>query len=105
MKNAPNIKLNIDEHKLYLHSKINVYKTEKFVKSTKFILAMDVYLEKVANSIIYALSNKTIGNDGCYKLTLASQDFTLFFACAKSLGDKTELNANDIIFYKFFEFH
>ncbi|MBO7219350.1 MAG: AAA family ATPase [Clostridia bacterium] len=100
MKNAPNIKLNIDEHKLYLHSKINVYKTEKFVKSTKFILAIDVYLERVANSIIYALSNKTIGNDGCYKLTLDSQDFTLFFVCAKALGDKTALNANDIIFYK-----
>lgn len=99
MKEQNIVKLNIDSSKEYLHSKISVYKTEKFVKATKFILSLDNMLDMIANAVI-----KNVCESGCkytnVKVEFESQDFTLFFACGRVV-DSQDLTENDIVFYKF----
>lgn len=94
------IKLNIDSDKVYLHSKINVYKTEKFVKSTKFILGIDIILDKISNELINAISKNKIDVNLGFKVTTLDREFTLFFVCGNNVKENV-LNPKDIVFYKF----
>ena len=99
MDNKDAIHINIDKSIVYLHSESNIYKTERFVKTTKYVLGIDRLLEVIAGGIKYEISSGFFGAAKSYMVETKDSEFTIFCRIGKSVKDG--LKSYDIVFYKF----
>lgn len=104
MKNSF-LQVNIDTQKTVLSSKSLFYKTENFIKQTKYISNIDVLLTKLSETIILSLpeilanESETIQQVGCFLVQTNDKRFLFNFKFGYQIG--LNLNKHDIVFFNF----
>lgn len=108
MSNAIRIVLSVDTKISVLSSQCQYHKTERFIKETKRFSAIDIFISKVADSIILNYdkikANKDYSADtDCYKIELQGGAFSLYFKLGYQIATDLKLAHKDIVFYKFID--
>lgn len=99
-------KINVDLNKIILSSNSLVLKTESFLMQTKYILNIDFFISKIAESInrdfnkIFTSFNvdEFKNSSSCFKIETSDKSFKLLIKFGFQFNG---FNKNDIIFYKF----
>lgn len=98
-----NVQLKVDTAKTVLYDGSVIYKTENFIKQTKYIVNIDFFLSKIAESIILNLDKfnedlrKSNDNVECYFVQTLDKQFGFFVKFGYML-DGTFLK-DDLIFF------
>lgn len=95
---------NVDKTKVILSSNSLFYKTENFIKKTKYITNLDLLLTKLCETIISNFSNITHNtscdvNLDCYKINTLDNKFTFLFKFGFQIN--RNLNTQDIVFFDY----
>lgn len=102
MKNS-SLKLNIDTRKTVLSSQSLFFKTEHFIKETKYINGVDYLLSKLCEGILINLNEiiekEKIEKDdvGCFLINIQDLDFSCQFKFGYQIGG--DLNKFDLVFF------
>lgn len=95
----------VDTKKTVLSSKSLFYKTENFIKETKYINNLDFLLSKLSETILLNLNDLLVGEkEGsdileCFLIETSDKRFSFMFKFGYQLG--FNLNKHDIVFFKF----
>jgi len=92
------IKINVDINKTFLSSESSLFKTENFIKQTKYISNIDFFVSKIAESIQknFFLFEKELTN--YYDISINNDLFTISFSFGKKILNCIE---KDLIFFNF----
>jgi hypothetical protein len=96
--------IKVDTKKTYLSSESQLYKTENFIKQTKYIVDVDFFISKIAENIVKNADMllKDCGSDdklGCFLAQTSDKLFSLMFKFGEQLG--AGLNKKDIVFFDY----
>lgn len=97
------LKVQVNTQKTILSSESIFYKTENFIKKTKYISNIDFFLSKLAETIIFnadKLTNqeKLINNEiNCFNIQTSDDEFPFLFKFGYQVDGG--LNKNDIVFF------
>lgn len=100
------LQLKVDTKKTILSSQSVFYKTENFIKQTKYISNVDFFISKFAETIILNTKDilqdeKQIASDiNCFNIQTADKKFTFLFKFGYQIADYN-LNKTDIIFFDY----
>ena len=97
MDRLDKIQLNIKKDKVYIHSESNIYKTEKMVATTKFVLGIDSMLSDISGAILQYILKSNI-RPRSIKIETENREFTLFLMFGIGIEG---LGALDMVYYKF----
>lgn len=95
------LEIKVDTSKTYLTSKCQLYKTENFIKQTKYISNVDFFISKISEGIICNLSNfknSLPSMVDCYKAETKDKQFAFLFKFGEQIG--SEFLAKDIVFFE-----
>ncbi|MFW5780479.1 MAG: UvrD-helicase domain-containing protein, partial [Bacillota bacterium] len=106
MPQGLDIKINIDTQKSILSSRGQIYKSEKFIKKTRFFSCVDIFIEKLAGGLIlnmdkvmdYIKDDYTSDMD-CFKITTSDKVHTFYIKVGAQIT--SDLAKEDIIFYNY----
>ena len=99
------LQVKVDTQKTILSSESIFYKTENFIKQTKYITNVDFFISKFAETIIYyakdILQNERLAQSdiNCFKIETADKKFTFLFKFGYQIGG--DLNKTDVIFFDY----
>lgn len=98
------LQIKIDTKKVILSSTSLFYKTENFIKETRYVSSIDYLLSRLSQTILVEYKNISDGRPGLnyvYSVQTVDKLFTLNFVFGHQLGDR--YNPQDIIFCGYFE--
>lgn len=101
------LELEINMQKMVLSSDSLFFKTENFVKLTKYVSSIDVLLIKLSESILLNLKNVIVGENkviddvGCFQITTGDGKYTFLLKFGYQIGEG--LNDFDIVYFGFCE--
>ena len=99
------LKASVNLQKTVLSSTSVLYKTENFIKQTKYISNVDFFISKLCDAIMLNINNLTSGEEkrpdaiNCYSIETLDRNFTFLFKFGYQI-DKS-LNDMDIVFFDF----
>lgn len=98
------LELVLDNKKTVLTSKSLFYKTENFIKQTKYVSNIDILISKLCEAIVLNLKNfdiKEIEKQSllCFSIETRDKNFSFLFKFGFQLG--LNLNKFDIVFFDF----
>ena len=99
------LQLNVNTKKTILSSKSLFYKTENFIKQTKYVTNIDFLLSKLCETIIFNLKDilesekETKDLIDCFMLKTNDKVFTFMFKFGYQLNEN--LNKHDIVFFDY----
>ena len=99
------LQVKVNTQKTVLSSQCVFYKTENFIKQTKYISNVDFFISKHAETIIYnskeLLDNQKFETSliNCFNIQTIDKKFTFLFKFGYQVG--AELNKLDIVFFDY----
>lgn len=95
---------NVDKTKVILSSSSLFYKTENFIKKTKYVTNLDLLLTKLCETItsnFFSIAQSTSSdvNLDCYKINTTDNKFTFLFKFGFQINKN--LNTQDIVFFDY----
>lgn len=99
------LQLDIDTTKTVLSSKSLFYKTENFIKQTKYVSNIDILLSKICQAIILNVNNIADSKNqsknliDCYLVETADKNFSFLFKFGYQIGES--LNKFDVVFFEY----
>lgn len=99
------LKICVDTKKTILSSESLFYKTENFIKETKYVNNIDFLLSKLAETILYNIKLFDFSNIkedlNCYLIETEDKQFKFLFKFGAFLNSSLNLNKHDIIFFDY----
>ncbi|MGN0961078.1 MAG: UvrD-helicase domain-containing protein, partial [Christensenellales bacterium] len=99
------LQVNLNTRKTVLSSRSLFYKTENFIKSTKYVTNIDFLLSKLSETILLNL-NDILTNEkqqkddiDCFLITMQDNLFSFYFKFGFQIG--LDLNNYDLVFFNF----
>lgn len=95
----------IDTDKIILTSNCQLYKTENFIKQTKYISNVDFFISKLAEGVVKAFNfispeKNKFNNIECYKIETTDKAFSFLFKFGYQIQNQN-VKPKDIIFYNY----
>ena len=100
------LQVNVDTQKVVLTSKSLFYKTENFIKQTKYIANIDLLISKLCETIILHSNNLINKNENleaidCFLISTDDNLFAFNFKFGYQIG--LNLNPEDIVFFDYID--
>ncbi|MBQ3213454.1 MAG: hypothetical protein IJB10_00340 [Clostridia bacterium] len=100
------LQVNVDTQKLVLSSKSLFYKTENFIKQTKYVSNIDMLVSKLCETIILHTNNlikkdEKLEEIDCFLVSTKDNAFSFNFKFGYQIG--LNLNKEDIVFFDFID--
>lgn len=99
------VKIKVNTSKIVLSSESCLYKTESFLKKTKYLSNIDFFLSKIAEGLIKNISSFALKQDfktpdlmNCFQVETEDKAFVFLI---KMGGQLTNLNQNDLVFFDY----